>query len=150
MNLYPRVRKMERNINEILKDFEAGKIPELTEELWYDWFCNDSSLPNKTVILLKKLKQISESKKFDNEKCYVFFKNNCPLQGSLYDDFRICDIETGDVIYTICPTTGYDHIKKLVKEKKLSGTGQIWGKDNKFEKTLIDGDWKEIKNWFLI
>ena len=46
--------------------------------LWYDWFCKDTSLKRKGEALLKKLKLIASSNKFDNDKCYVFFKNNCP------------------------------------------------------------------------
>lgn len=108
--------------------------------LWFDWFCKDSSLQKKGEALLKKLSMISSSKKFDNSKCYVLFKNNCPFSGSLYDDFRICDIETGDVIYTVCPKSGH---------KEDNGKGNVWGRENGFEKPLFEGTWKEIKNWFL-
>ena len=109
-------------------------------DLWYDWFCKDSSLIKKGEDLLKKLKMISGSTKFNNEKTYVFFKNNCPLNGCLYDDFRICDMESGDVIYTVIPKSGH---------KSDHGLGSVWGRENDFDEPLFQGTWKEIKNWFL-
>ena len=108
--------------------------------LWYDWFCRDSSLPNKGKKLLDKLRTISESKKFDNDKCYVFFKNNCPCRGRLYDDFRICDKETGDVLYTIVPSSGYDVTK---------GKAEVYGIDNDFDSPLVCGTWRDVKKFFL-
>ena len=109
-------------------------------DLWYDWFCKTSSLIKKGESLFKKLKMISKSKKFDNDNCYVFFKNNCPGVGNLYDDFRICDCETGEVIFTVIPKSGHAVDK---------GVGKVWGRENNFEKPLFEGSWKDIKKWFL-
>ena len=75
-------------------------------------------------------------KKFNPETTYVFFKNNCPCCGSLYDDFRICDIETGDVIWTVIPSSGFD------------GKAKLWGRENDFEMPIIDGSWKDIVEYF--
>ena len=108
--------------------------------LWYDWFCKESSLERKGVALLKKLKGIASSNKFDNDKCYVFFKNNCPCVGSLYDDFRICDKETGDVLYTVIPKSGY---------KCDEGRAQVYGAENGFREPIVEGTWRDIKDWFL-
>ena len=109
-------------------------------DLWYDWFCKDSFLERKGKDLLKKLKMIAPSKKFDNDKCYVFFKNNCPLHGSLYDDFRICDKENGNVLYCVVPKSGY---------KRDNGLAQLYGVDNDFQKPLVEGTWRDVKAWFL-
>ena len=106
---------------------------------WYDWFCKDTSLAGKTQSLGKKVLGIMNSPKIDPDKQYVFFKNNCPMVGSLYDDFRICDIETGDVVYTVTPRSG--HIV-------MNGLGEVWGAENNFKKALFQGTWKEIKAWF--
>ena len=108
--------------------------------LWYDWFCKDSSLKRKGEALLKKLKVIASSSKFDNDKCYVFFKNNCPCYGNLYDDFRICDKETGDVLYCVIPKSGF---------KRDEGRAQVYGVDNDFKEPLIEGTWRDVKAWFL-
>ena len=132
----------EININKFLKNFAEGKYDNLdvngaVKAGWYDWFCKDESLPNKTKKLARRLKAISKSDKFDNETSYVFFKNNCPCSGPLYDDFRICSIETGDVIYTVTPKSGH------------TGLAEVYGKENDFKEALIEGAWKDVKNWFL-
>ena len=112
---------------------------------WFDWFCNDSSLANKTKKLAVKLQQIvtlnsqSPNPKFDPAKCSVMFKNNCPMNGSLYDDFRICDIETGDVLFTITPKCGH---------KSSNGKANLWGHTNKFAEALVNGTWSDVKNYF--
>lgn len=75
---------------------------------FYDWFCKDSSLENKAKRLFPMVvKFVKHHPEIDTEKVYVFFKNNCPLNGPLYDDFRICDIETGDVLWTVTPKSGH-------------------------------------------
>lgn len=109
-------------------------------DLWYDWFCRETSLKRKGEALLKKLKAIASSNKFDNDKCYVFFKNNCPCYGSLYDDFRICDKETGDVLYCVVPKSGF---------KRDEGRAQVYGVDNDFKEPLVEGTWRDVKAWFL-
>lgn len=65
---------------------------------WYDWFCDDIQLFDRLQQLAPKVIAISESKKIDIDKTYVFFKNNCPFKGPTYDLFGICDIESGDVL----------------------------------------------------
>lgn len=106
---------------------------------WYDWFCSEKALANKTKVLYNKVIKIMYSKKINPKTQYVFFKNNCPMSGSLYDDFRICDMTTGNVIYTVVPKSGH---------KSDNGKGEIWGKENNFEKALFIGKWKEIVKWF--
>lgn len=108
--------------------------------LFFDWFCKDSSLTNKGRKLMQKLRAIAGSTKFDNDRTYVLFKNNCPLDGSLYDDLRICDLATGDVIYTVVPSSGFRFNK---------GKAVIWGRENNFAEPILEGTWREIKNWFL-
>lgn len=68
---------------------------------WYDWFCRDTSLANKTKRMGKIIKQVKDGGKVNLDTMYVWFKNNCPLNGPLYDDFRFADRVTGDVQFTI-------------------------------------------------
>ena len=68
---------------------------------WFDWFCKDSSLANKTKKMGNIIKQIKTGGKVDLETSYVWFKNNCPLNGPLYDDFRIADIETNNNLIVV-------------------------------------------------
>jgi hypothetical protein len=133
------------NITAWIGNFLRGKydpsdLDTQIEAGWYDWFCKDSSLQKKTEKLGRKLLQIIKSKKFDTDKTYVFFKNNCPCAGSLYDDFRICDLETGDVLFTITPADGHTTDK---------GSASVWGKENEFKEPLIEGTWKDVLNFFL-
>ena len=108
---------------------------------WYDWFCSDVALAAKTEYLGSKVLSILDSKKFDKNKTYVFFKNNCPCVGALYDQFSICDIETCDVLYCC------QHL-----EKGSHGCDkahwEIYGQENDFVEPLVQGTWNECKKWF--
>jgi hypothetical protein len=95
---------------------------------FYDWFCKDTSLKNKSIKLFKQVKRWAKFRNTDTEKVYVFFKNNCPVGGPLYDDFRICDVETGDVIWTVVPKCGH------------SGKAEVWGRANEFKEAIAVAD----------
>lgn len=134
-------------ITQWIENFDAGKydasdIDTQCDAGWYDWFCKDKSLRNKTYKLAKKVKKIA--KILGKEFCdthYVFFKNNCPMSGKLYDDFRFCDMKEGNVVYTITPKSGHN-----VDE----GKSFVWGRDEKGEfGKLAEGSWKDIVNWFI-
>jgi len=94
---------------------------------FYDWFCKDTSLKAKADKLFKQVERWVKFSGVDTEKVYVFFKNNCPVSGPLYDDFRICDIETGNVIWTITPKCGH------------SGKAEVWGLKNGFKGPIAVG-----------
>jgi len=135
----------EINIETFIKRFDNGDFKKNDLETqcdagWYDWFCEDHILALKTEILGDKLKQIINSKKINQKTMYVFFKNNCPIEGDLYDDFRICDNKTGNVIYTVVPKNGHKYQK---------GLSEVWGKENEFEKPLVEGTWEDVKEFFL-
>lgn len=61
---------------------------------WYDWFCKDTSLAAKTKKMGNIIKQVKAGGKVDLQTMYVWFKNNCPMNGQLYDDFRFVNLET--------------------------------------------------------
>lgn len=105
--------KDEITIREFIDRFNAGEFDDYDVKTqidagWYDWFCKDKSLRNKTKLMGNIIKQIKSGGKVDLDKTYVFFKNNCPCGYSLYDDFRICDIETGNVLINV-NINAYDH-----------------------------------------
>lgn len=103
---------------------------------WYDWFCRDTSLKNKTLRMGNIIKKITNPNILNN--MYVFFKNNCPMVGRLYDQFKFCDIETGDVVYCVsCDDEREEH--------KYT----VYGRSNDFEKPLAAFDTvSELVKWF--
>jgi hypothetical protein len=86
--------------------------------VFYDWFCRDSSLKNKSIELFKQVKLFVKMKDVDLDSTYVFFKNNCPVGGSLYDDFRIVDIKEGTVQFTVTAKSGH------------TGQAEIYSREN--------------------
>lgn len=129
------------NVSEFVQRFENGEFEDPSFETqceagWYDWFCKTTSLRNKTRALGKKVVQLANSEKVSGDSMYVFFKNNCPMNGPLYDDFRFCDLETGDVKYTVVPKSGH------------SGQAEVWGVDNDFNGPLVAGNWRDVRKFF--
>lgn len=114
---------------------------EQTDAAWYDWFCKDTSLPRKTVDLVRRVKALTGSKKINQDTMYVFFKNNCPVNGSLFDQFSICDLDTGKVIYCVVPAAGYDGDQQ--------GQAQLWGKENEFVAPIVAGTYADVKKFLL-
>lgn len=124
---------MNTTLRQQLEAFEQGKFLDSEgNESWcynfYDWFCKDSALKAKSEKLFKMVKRWVKKRNTDVDKVYVFFKNNCPMNGSLYDDFRICDVETGNVIYTVVPRCGH------------SGKAEVWGSSNDFKGAIVVGE----------
>ena len=95
---------------------------------FYDWFCKETSLPRKSIKLYKAVQQFVKYTNIDTSKYYVFFKNNCPVNGPLYDDFRICDRESGDVIWNVTPKSGH------------TGKAEIYGRSNGFKDPIAEGN----------
>jgi len=135
----------ERSLKEWLEQYKAGafdskNVGTQCDAGWYDWFCCDTSLAGRLKKMAPKVQQIAKSKKIDTEKTYVWFKNNCPFDGKLYDDFRIADIETGDTIYCVTPEEGFT---------RSFGKSSVWGRENNFSGPLAIGSWECVLNFFF-
>jgi len=127
--------------NYLNKKYTGTTVSDMISYGWYDWFCEDRALPNRFKKLARKVVEIyttnkAFSNKFDGDNTYIFFKNNCPMIGRLYDDFRICDSD--GVLYTIIP-------ERIRDKQKIS---ELWGRENDFAKPIISGDWDDIINYF--
>ena len=104
---------------------------------FFDWFCKDTSLKNKAMSLMPKVIKFAEVMNIDLDAHNVIFKNNCPVFGSLYDDFRICHIKDEEVVWTVTPKTGH-----RVEDGMLS---QVWGRINNFEEPVYTAEnWKTL------
>ena len=133
------VREFMRNYDRGV--YDSNDVNTMIEAGWYDWFCRDKNLKKRLDALFPKVKEIVLSQKINPHTMYVFFKNNCPVYGSLYDDFRFCDMKTGDVIYTVIPASGH---------KANKGQAELWGRENNFKEALVKGTWNDIRKYFDI
>lgn len=132
---------MEKNIpiRDWQKEFEAGTFNASDFDTqvkagWYDWFCKQSSLRNKTYKMGRIIKQVKDGGKVDLDNWYVWFKNNCPLCYPLYDDFRFADMATGDIRFTIQIDCGYQRCKYAVYGRKPLPNGE-W--EEHFDKPMF-------------
>ena len=136
------------SINEWINKFLSGEFDSQDVRVqiqagWYDWFCKDSSLANKTKKMGNIVRQIKSGGKVNIDNWYVWFKNNCPLNGPLYDDFRFAKLDTGDVQMTI-------QINCCWNKHRYSVWGRR-GEDKEFEheNPLFETDsLKDLVKWF--
>ena len=96
--------------------------------LFYDWFCPNDELLSRANALFPQAMKAMFMLGVDASKTYVFFKNNCRgMADGTYDDLRICDGITGDVVWTIVPQND-------------SGQCEIWGRLNNWDGALVETD----------
>lgn len=75
---------------------------------FWDWFCSEKALKIKSKLLMTKAEKVMSKLGLDPEKYYVTFKNNCPMNGKLYDSFSICTHdEKGNVVIWCTPSSGH-------------------------------------------
>lgn len=125
------------------KDSFSDDIKTQIQAGWYDWFCKDSSLAAKTKKMGNIVRQIKSGGKVNLDNWYVWFKNNCPLNGPLYDDFRFAKLDTGDVQMTI-------QINCCWNKHRYSVWGRR-GEDKEFEheNALFETDsLRDLVKWF--
>jgi hypothetical protein len=136
----------ELSVREFIQNYENGKYnnPDFNTMVsagWYDWFCEDAELKPRLDAMFPKVKELASSSKINMDTMYVFFKNNCPGIGEIYDDFRFCKIRNGDVVYTVIPASGH---------KRDKGLSELWGSENNFKGALAKGNWHDIQEYFEI
>lgn len=109
---------------------------------WYDWFCDDDELSHYLKNeLAPKVKELVKSPKINTDTMYVWFKNNCPMDGELYNDIRFADIKTGDTLFTVIPSSGHTSIQ---------GRAEAWSYENDFKEPVVTGNWYDILQYFKI
>jgi len=123
---------MKTTLKQQLESFTQGiYLDSNGEKSWcytfYDWFCKDSSLKTKADKLFVQTQKFVDLMGIDQNKHYVFFKNNCPANGPLYDDFRICSIETGEVIWNVTAKSGH------------TGEAEVYWKEHGFDQPYATG-----------
>ena len=108
---------------------------------FWDWFCSEKALKIKSKLLMTKADKVMSKLGLDPEKHYVTFKNNCPMNGKLFDSFQVCTHdEKGDVVIWCAPSLGY---------KSQEGKAQLVDMREKADnemgaKTIIANSWKEL------
>ena len=109
--------------------------------LFYDWFCSDKALKIKSKLLMTKAYKVMSKLGLDPETHYVFLKNNCPMNGKLFDSFSICTLdEKRDVVIWCSPSLGYTNKQGMAELVDFREPA-----DNEMKaKTLPAWSWKEL------
>lgn len=125
-------------------EMEYVRIADMTNESlmaesgynFFDWFCKYTSLKGRAKRLIPKVQFLVDQGIINPETTYAWFKNNCPVSGKLYDDFRFTTIDKNYYIGGIAPAVGYNDV---YNECHL-----FLAKDN-FE-TVAFENWEVFKN----
>ena len=123
-------------------NFDSHNRAVMIDAGWYDWWCSDTSLKSRLDKLAPKVIQIAKSELINTEKTYVFFKNNCPMVGKLYDSFSICDIESGKVLYWVA------YIEDGCYGERGSGWCVSGCQNGDWKEILKKVKWVEVKKYF--
>ena len=123
----------EMNIEQTISNFNQGKLD--MKLCWQSWFCRDRFLTTKGKKLLRKLIEISKSRKFSIKKTYVYFNNNWASEYPFFDEFVIFSSDSREVLYKVIPS--------------VCGKSEVWGAENHFSEPLVNSNWDDVKKFFL-
>lgn len=125
--------KLENERDDVRKQIEAG---------WFDWFCEDGELADKTESIGQIIVQLKPTGKVNFNDWYVWFKNNCPINGPLYDDFRFARLDNGEVQFTIQIKCCWNRYQFAVFGRTPDGVGH-------WEKPIFEcEETKDLVEWF--
>lgn len=136
--------KKEMTLRQQLEAFEKGEILAYSGETndagcwnFYDWFCQQTNLKNKSKKLMGYVKRfVKAHPELDLDKHNAWFKNNCPMSGPLYDDIRISSIgKDSKNVWVITPKSGHTGRAELVH---CSDYGKPIVEGEKFADLLVE------------
>ena len=110
------------------------------EDIFFDYFCSGGTLRKRGKALLGFFMKIVDSPKIDKKNTELLFKNNAIDINRAQDDFRICDIKTGNVIYTVTPK---------IMDGEDKGKSAVYGRENEFMDPLVIGAWEDVEYYFM-
>lgn len=119
---------------------------------FYDWFCKDSSLEKRMLKLIPTVKFLVKYQIINPDTTYVWFKNNCPVDGQLYDDIRFSTIKDNAYLGGICPRSGHNAVNKktsiwFYNDSKF--TTLEFDNLSEFKKEIKKGELKELKHMWI-
>ena len=107
--------------------------------LWYDWLCPDSEIFVKGEKLLKALREIADTDRFDSKNTCVFFRNLRMETGIPFDAMTICDKTTGRALFFITQRNG---------SREYGARAQVWIIREEEQELAVDSSWNDVKLWF--
>lgn len=108
--------------------------------LWFEWLCPDNELESRGAALLRKLRSILPTKRFNPDECGVFFRNARSERGRLFDAMTLFERKSGRPLYFITAAGGFTG---------SVGKAQLWDLTVEGGKLLVNGEWPAVKAWFL-
>ena len=145
-----------KSINEVITNPEDLNY----DSCWsfYDWFCKEQTLERRAKSFISKLKFLVKEGIIDGDKVYVWFKNNCPLYGNLYDDMRFCTMDKEETyLGGISPRLGYTECEKRCLIWTFGENGNLknyefvnWAEAKKAIKNNVDGIKDKLKERYSV